>query len=80
VQTLLDQREERQRTENLAMQENLAALTEYIRRFDVQRRVDLRQVEDRLWRIEDATAGQLEQHRNAIDYMVRASLTGTAAR
>ena len=72
VEALIAASEERQRRENITMMANLA------REFETQRRVDLRQVEDRLGRIQGTTGLELQQQRDMLNYFVRTSLTGAA--
>ena len=70
VQSLIAASEERQRRDSIALLANLA------REFETQRRVDLRQVEDRLGRIQGTTGLELQQQRDVLNYFVRTSLTG----
>lgn len=69
VQALVTASEERQRRENILMVGNV------VRDFDLQRRVDLRQVEDRLVRLHDNTGVALRQQNELANYLIRASQT-----
>ena len=70
VASMLAASEDRQRRESIALMANFA------REFETQRRVDLRQVEDRLSRIQGTTGVELQQQRDALNYFVRTSLSG----
>jgi hypothetical protein len=70
VQALIEASEERQRRENITLIGNV------VRDYETQRRVDLRGVEERLGRIQGTTGLELQQHRDALNYIMRVSQTG----
>jgi hypothetical protein len=67
VQALIETSETRQRSENLTLVANLA------RYFDDQRRVDQRQVDEKLGRMYGSTGEELRQYSEAINSLVRAA-------
>jgi hypothetical protein len=70
VQALIDASEERQRRENITL------ISDVVRDYETQRRVDLRTVEERLGRIQGTTGLELQQHRDALNYIMRVSQSG----
>jgi hypothetical protein len=73
VQALIDASEERQRRENITL------VGRVVNDFDLQRRVDLRQIEDRFGRLHDTTGVALRQQNDAVNYLMRVSQTNVPA-
>ena len=73
VQALIDASEERQRRENITL------VGRVVNDFDLQRRVDLRQIEDRFGRLHDTTGVALRQQNDAVNYLMRVSQSNVPA-
>jgi hypothetical protein len=73
VQALIDASEERQRRENITL------VGRVVNDLDLQRRVDLRQIEDRFGRLHDTTGVALRQQNDAVNYLMRVSQTNVPA-
>ena len=73
VQALIDTSVEQQQIENLRM------VSRVVREFDVQRRYDLSQVENRMVRLHDTAGAALQQQSDIVNYLRNASVVNPSA-